>query len=320
MRLPGERFLALGLISALVACTGGGEGISPALAASPVQGPAADYPIVVGEPYTVSGVVYTPADTLNYDQVGSIVFDTEGGSGVTGAHHTLPLPSYVEVTSLESGRTILVRLERRGPMDSNALIALSPGAVEQLGVNASTPVRVRRVNPPEQERAKLRAGDRAAERMATPMSLVEVLKRKLPASVTPPVPPAAPQTKPAADAKPAQPAVASQPEPVPEPKPAPEPEAKPEPAIAPEPAPRPQVDAAKPAAPAAGKGFMVQAGAFSSEANAQRAAKALGGQVSKAGSFHLVRTGPFASRAEAQASLAKVRAAGYSDARIQTKD
>jgi rare lipoprotein A len=35
---------------------------------------------------------------------------------ISGAHKTLPLPSYVEVTSLESGKTILVRLERRGPM------------------------------------------------------------------------------------------------------------------------------------------------------------------------------------------------------------
>ena len=142
-------------------------------------GPAADYPIVVGEPYAVMGVNYTPVDTLNYDEVGYLGIEPEADPAITGAHHTLPLPSYVEVTSLDSGRTILVRLIRRGPMDSNSLIALSSGAARQLGVTGTTAVRVRRVNPPEVERAMLRRGEAAPERMETPQSLVTVLRRKL---------------------------------------------------------------------------------------------------------------------------------------------
>jgi rare lipoprotein A len=63
-------------------------------------------------------------------------------------------------------------------------------------------------------------------------------------------------------------------------------------------------------------GFVVQAGAFSNRENANRVARVIGGEVSKAGSLYRVRTGPFASRREAEASLAKVRAAGYSEARI----
>src|SRR5690606_19773656 len=122
----------------------------------------------------------TPEDVLNYDEVGFVAADAAGGSGVTGSHHTLPLPSYVEVTSLETGRTLLVRLERRGPMDGHELIALSPGALGQLAADAGTPVRVRRVNPPEDQRALLRLGHEAAPRLDTPMTLVEVLKRKLP--------------------------------------------------------------------------------------------------------------------------------------------
>jgi rare lipoprotein A len=63
-------------------------------------------------------------------------------------------------------------------------------------------------------------------------------------------------------------------------------------------------------------GLVVQAAAFANRANADRAARALGGFVSRAGRFYRVRTGPFATRAQAEAALAKVRAAGYSDAKI----
>jgi rare lipoprotein A len=91
------------------------------------------------------------------------------------------LPSYAEVTDLKTGRTILVRVERRGPGDSQHAIELSPGAAAQLGIAAGSNegVRVRRVNPPEQDRALLRSGNPAPERMATPKPLLDVLQRKL---------------------------------------------------------------------------------------------------------------------------------------------
>jgi rare lipoprotein A len=80
----------------------------------------------------------------------------------------------------------------------------------------------------------------------------------------------------------------------------------------PKPAAKPEKQATTPA-----KGsFVVQAGAFSVKQNADRVAQAIGGEVSKSGSLYLVRTGPFVSRKEAEGSLAKVKAAGYSDARI----
>ena len=63
---------------------------------------------------------------------------------------------------------------------------------------------------------------------------------------------------------------------------------------------------------------MVQAATFSTQDRADRAAVALGGAVSPAGNFFRVRTGPFPTRAAAEGSLANVRAAGYSDARILT--
>lgn len=325
MKLPGERFLAAGLLVTLVACGSAGTDVSAAPPPT-TQGPAADYPITIGEPYSVGGTLHTPADILNYDQVGVLAIDPAGGTTISASHHTLPLPCYVEVTSLETGRTVLVRVERRGPMDSNALLALSAGAAEQLGARADTPIRVRRVNPPEQERAMLRMGGSVPLRMDTPMSLVEVLKRKLPTAAKPPVPqevekpaekPAPTKKVPAAKAHPAPAAKRPAPTEPTTPVPASVP-AEQLPTSVPEKTPASKVSTTTVAA--SGKGFTVLAGTFASEANAERAAKALGGQVSKGGSFHIVRTGPFATRAEAQASLAKVKAAGYSDARIQTKD
>jgi len=270
--------------------------------AVPSQGPQGDYPVIVGEPYVVAGTAYTPEDVLNYDQVGYLATDGAGGSAISGSHHTLPLPSYVEVTSLETGRTILVRVERRGPMDSNDLLALSPGALAQLEAGGRTPVRVRRVNPPEEQRALLRSGAPAEARMDTPMSLVEILKRKLPGQDAPPLRVEA--------SAPAPVAVATVPSAAPPARPTGAPALPPlQPAAAPAQARQP--------APSDGA-FVVQAAAFSTADRARRAAHALEGEVTRAGQYFRVRTGPFATRGEAEASLAKVRAAGYSDARILT--
>jgi rare lipoprotein A len=305
MRLPADgrqgRFsVALIAALALAACGAGADPLASAPA--PSYGPQNDYPVVVGEPYTVAGTAYTPEDVLNYDQVGYLAADQAGGNAVSGSHHTLPLPSYVEVTSLETGRTILVRLERRGPTNSNELLALSPGALAQLEASAGTPVRVRRVNPPEDQRALLRVGHPADPRIDTPMSLVEILKRKLPGQSAAPVQNAAAEPVPPPQPTPARGVPALPPL---------DPTVTVAAAPAPSPAPAPR--------PAASRGaFVVQAASFSTADNARRAASALDGEVSQAGRYYRVRTGPFATRGEAEASLAKVRAAGYSDARILT--
>jgi len=288
---------------------------------------------VVGAPYTIGSTLYTPIDAMNYDEVGHVAADT--GSGVTGSSHTLPLPSYAEVTSLETGKTILVRIERRGPMNGDAVVALTPAALIQLGAAAGTPVRVRRVNPPEEERAALRAGRSAPARMDTPASLLAVLKRKLPgagsaslrstpspaavaqvdaqpsapkplaavatkapsgsqANSSPPKPPVAQPARPAIEAKPAVPAAVAHRDTAP-------------------------AKSAAPDAQASAHGaFQVQAATMSTVERARAVASAVGGSVTPAGKYFRVRTGPFANRKEAEASLAKLRAAGYSDARILT--
>lgn len=358
MRLPVERTvghaLALSFMPVLASCgsSGGSDRDVASVSTMPTavsagNGPAADYPVVVGDPYRVGPTLFTPADTMNYDEVGYAAADS--GAGVTGSHHTLPLPSYVEVTSLATGKTVLVRLERRGPMTGDAVVALSPAAFAQLGAAASDPVRVRRVNPPEEERAALRAGRTAPVRMDTPPSLVAVLKRKLPgegsAALTPN--PAAARTAVAAVEVPAshapqrpveQPiaAVASV-SPAPRAARGAPPPLPPLPGrggsvgVASAPAPaviarhqapaRVQAPAAQPAreqAAAKGSNFVVQAAAMSTLDRARHVAGAIGGSVVKSGEYYRVRTGPFTTRQQAEASLAKVRAAGYSDARIQT--
>ena len=314
--MPVNNRLPLAALFLLAACGGGAPLQDMPLAGQSPYGPAGDYPVVIGPAYSVGEVTYSPSDTMNYDVVGRASVGSEGGAGVTAAHHTLPLPSYVELTALDTGKTILVRVERRGPMTTNHVIELSPGAAAQLGVTGQplASVRVRRVNPIEPERAILRTGQAAPARMDTPKSLLTVLQRKLdnqegvvrPVTDTPPNPvtAATPAPKPP---KP-KPALAPAPSPTPKPRPAP----TPAPVAAPKPAPKPA-----PAIAPRGR-YYIQVGAFSNQANAKAAAAKTSGTSLQAGTLWRVRMGPYASEADAKAALAKARAAGYSDARIQS--
>jgi rare lipoprotein A len=225
------------------------------------------------------------------------------------------VPSYVEVTSLDSGHTALVRLDQRGPMNGDALLALSPMAWAQLGLpmSGTAPVRVRRVNPPEQERALLRTGQSAPLRMDTPPGLLAALKRKL--GVEPPVGDLPLTVKPTAIA------AAAPPKPLPVPKP---PVSKPPmrmPAQAPKPVPKPPVAAAVPDEPPAVRPaattsrVFLQIGAFAQRGNAEAAARKTGGSLVRAGNLWRVRSGPFSAGTEADSALAKARRAGYAGTR-----
>ena len=82
----------------------------------------------VGKPYTVAGRVYVPEENSNYSTVGLAswygndfhgrytangeIFDM---ASISAAHPTLPLPSYVRVTNLANNRSIVVRVNDRGP-------------------------------------------------------------------------------------------------------------------------------------------------------------------------------------------------------------
>ncbi|MGB5131593.1 MAG: septal ring lytic transglycosylase RlpA family protein [Steroidobacteraceae bacterium] len=58
--------------------------------------------------------------------------ETYDMNAMTGAHPTLPLPTWVQVTNLQNGRSVIVRLNDRGPFSSNRIIDLSHAAAEQL--------------------------------------------------------------------------------------------------------------------------------------------------------------------------------------------
>lgn len=135
--------------------------------------PVSDVPIRIGPPYTVRGITYTPAAQPGYDMLGYATwYGNESGNRVangerfrpnwlTAAHKTLPLPAYVEVTALDTGRRIIVRINDRGPFAESArIIDLSKGAAELLGIRArgKAAVRVRVVEPSEKDRAALRKG------------------------------------------------------------------------------------------------------------------------------------------------------------------
>ena len=164
------------------------------------QGPAAmveDRPVLLGEPYSVAGVTYRPADPAAYDEpgyaepidAGSKSATTANGEtfvagAITAAHKSLPLPSYVEVTALDTGRTILVRVNDRGPFANDRIIDLSRGAAEELGIRGQghAAVRVRAVDPPEKDRKKLRKGKPAEGRPRVGADELAVLRARLAAS------------------------------------------------------------------------------------------------------------------------------------------
>ena len=59
---------------------------------------------------------------------------------MTAAHKSLPLSSYVEVTNLKNHRSIVVRINDRGPFHSSRSMDLSLAAAKELGMNGTTPI------------------------------------------------------------------------------------------------------------------------------------------------------------------------------------
>lgn len=116
----------------------------------------------LGDPYLAAGKWYIPIDDRKYDRVGLASWygdffhgrRTANGeiydmNALTGAHATLPLPTYVAVTNLANNRTVVVRINDRGPYHDGRLIDLSHKAAELLGFygRGTAAVRVRYLGP-----------------------------------------------------------------------------------------------------------------------------------------------------------------------------
>jgi rare lipoprotein A len=321
----------------LTSCGKDTGGLESASSDMPSQTANSDMPMRLGSPFVVGNTTYTPEDVAAYDDVGYASFygdelsgrPTASGevfmpSAITAAHKTLPMPTYVEVTALDTGRTILVRVNDRGPFANDRLIDLSQGAARQLGIleQGVAGVRVRKVNPPEQERAVLRAGSQASERIETPESLLRVLRDKLakmprPQSMAQGLRNAPVATLPRTLPKTMRPVSRVSAAPIP-------PETTTDGRFIREgggraPVARVPVSAprAEPTQATTGS-YIVQVAAFGARARADALARKLGARVagSNDGKLFRVQFGPYANEADAQRGLATAKQRGYPQARL----
>jgi rare lipoprotein A len=110
----------------------------------------------VGKPYTVAGRVYVPEEDVNYREEGLAswygddfhgrltangeVFDM---ASLSAAHPTLPMPCYARVTNLSNGKSVIVRVNDRGPYHGNRVMDVSSRAADLLEFKSHGVARVR---------------------------------------------------------------------------------------------------------------------------------------------------------------------------------
>jgi len=110
----------------------------------------------VGSPYTIKGKRYYPAVDYNYNKVGIASWygpnfhgkmtangEIYNQNDLTAAHKTLPLPSIVRVTNLENGKSMIARVNDRGPYAHGRIIDMSKRSAELLGFRANGVAKVR---------------------------------------------------------------------------------------------------------------------------------------------------------------------------------
>ncbi|MPZ11059.1 MAG: septal ring lytic transglycosylase RlpA family protein [Kiloniellaceae bacterium] len=271
----------------------------------------------VGKPYQIANVWYYPHEDYSYDESGIASWYGPGFHGkrtangeiydqdaMTAAHRTLPMPSLVQVTNLENGRSVRVRVNDRGPYAHGRIIDMSKRAADLLGFagQGTAKVRVQVLEPESRELAMLASGGTAGGSIAPPAVPVEtVAVQELPPPGGAPVQTAAVRAVPSpkqggSDAGPQDPRVASL--------------VSPEPVVTQMRVRRTQI--------------YVQAGAFTQVANAVRLRARLVSlgdvQISKAlvgnDSFYRVRLGPMADVAQADLALGRLLGNGFNDARV----
>jgi rare lipoprotein A len=110
----------------------------------------------VGQPYQVQGEWYYPREDYSYDETGVASWygaefhgqRTANGelfnkNELTAAHKTLPLPTLARITNLDNGRSIVVRVNDRGPFSNGRIIDMSQRAAQLLGFEAQGTAKVR---------------------------------------------------------------------------------------------------------------------------------------------------------------------------------
>jgi rare lipoprotein A len=299
------------VIGFVLSSCGGGNAPPPPEPAKPTIGV-----YKVGEPYKIGGTWFYPADDLSYDETG--IASSYGPDAVhqkltangesldqglpSGAHRTLAMPTIVQVTNLDNGRSIQLRVNDRGPMAGDRILQVSRRAAELLGFGdgGTAKVRVQVVKletMQAQSLAKHSGGEDVAGEappQAVPHAAVAAETLAPLGSDAPPRPiPPAPQPPPRVVEAP----------------PPPQQAAKPVVNIVPV---RPN------------RGIFIQAGAFASNTNAMRMKEKLDslGTVVVASirvngtDLYRVRLGPISTVDEADRLLARAQSAGASDAKI----
>jgi rare lipoprotein A len=260
----------------------------------------------VGPPYQANGQWYVPTPEPGYAQTGTAswygaqfngqrtasgeVFDQ---NALTAAHPTLPIPSLVQVTNLENGREVIVRVNDRGPFVGERLIDLSRGAAQALDFEGAghARVHVRYLGP-----APRRVNADGSQAPATPPSPPATVPTQAdqeegPRSLLPP----------------------------------------PSSGVDLAGAPVDNVHYAAPqptySAPVSG-GYFVQVGAFSDLSNAHRVRDTVGAagpvvvdvrQVASGAELFRVRVGPYVSREEADAARRTLSSMGYGETIVASR-
>lgn len=280
----------------------------------------------VGKPYQVGGIWYVPREQPDYDETGIASWygpgfhmkatangETFDQALVSAAHTTLPLPSWVEVTNLENGRKMEVRVNDRGPFVAGRIIDLSQEAARRLGFEqkGTARVRVRYLGPAQLPAAGLQYASNTRAPGVTGMTPIANPAPAAPAPAedlwAPPKTVSSPSTVAASeltplDLPPAAPAAAS-------------------PAVTP-------VSTSTPVTTSIGQtaAYRIQAGAFTNWDNARKRADAIDASgIARAkietvyeGGVNVYRVlidGP-ADEAEAATLRERVVATGFADARV----
>jgi peptidoglycan lytic transglycosylase len=265
----------------------------------------------VGKPYQIDNVWYYPHEQPNYDETGIASWygptfygkytadgEVYDGDKLTAAHRTLPMPVNVRVTNLENGKSIVVRVNDRGPYSRGRIIDLSRRAAELLGMIQAGTARVRVTYL---GRADLGNGQ------PPPPETPPEIASALPAAPTAKVESSSLATVPgAATTQPVREETMPVPVDVP---------------LTPVVADRPGDQVTQVAVPAKTH-LYVQVGAFSKRDNARMLLARLGGDLRistlqrNGQTLYRVRTGPLNSVEDADAELNRITGAGSSDAQI----
>lgn len=305
------KFLSLCFLLLLAACSGKGSSDGY----SPYGGTEEPTQVKIGKPYEVQGETYVPKYEPTYSEEGVASWYgpqfhgrmTASGEKydkheMTAAHRTLPMPSIAKVTRLDTGKSVKVRINDRGPFAHSRVIDISQAAAEELDMirSGTARVKVEYLSPDTEEYISSMGLTKPEGWGVTPQTFAAVPAGDIAASELPAPQPLMTGTL-GVDMQSTAPATPSV-----------------------------SLNLVSPAYAGAGQEsrYRIQTASFSSQENAERVAGILRGVAAtmikpvqaNGQQFYRVSLGPLSRYEEAERVLAEVQAMGYRDARIMVDD